>query len=114
MDQQVAAYNAEGGLDTYNASVYQRILNNYGTVDSAGVSYNVELGTYQNASDFDSTKYRGFGRIKSKIDGNGNTTFYVDSMHTLLDAEIVKYKIIAKDSLMKKQVMVTVNNETSA
>lgn len=111
VDQQVAAYTAEGSLDTYEASVYQRILNNYGTVDSNGVSYNVELGTYRNPNDFDSTKYRGVGTILHRVDAQGNTIFYVDSMHTLLDAEILKYKVIARDSNEKKHVLVTVNNQ---
>jgi len=109
VDQQVAAYTAEGNLDTYDARVYQSLLNNYGTVDSAGVSYNLELGTYQNPKDFDSTKYHGLGTILHRVDAQGNTIFYVDSMSTLLDAEILKYKVIARDSNIKKHIMVTVN-----
>ncbi len=111
VDQQVQAYKSEQNLDTYRAEVYQRIMNNYGTVDSTGVSYNVELGTYQNPNDFDSTKFRGIGTILSRKDGDGNTIFYVDSMHTILDAEIVKYKVITKDTNMKKFIKVTVNNQ---
>ena len=111
VDQQVTAYKAEQNLDSYRAEVYQRILNNYGSVDSTGVSYNMELGTYQNPNDFDSTKYRGLGKILHRTDASGNTIFYVDSMNTLLDAEILKYKVISRDSNMKKNIVVTVNNQ---
>jgi hypothetical protein len=110
VDQQVAAYAAENNLDTYNATIYQKVLNSYGTNDSAGISYNIELGTYQNAKDFDSAKYVGLGKIMRRVDAQGNTTFYIDSMRTLLDAEILKYKVVARDSSFKKHIMVTVND----
>jgi tetratricopeptide (TPR) repeat protein len=111
VDQQVTAYKAEQNLDTYRAEVYQRILNNYGSDDSDGVTYNVELGTYQNPYDFDSTKYKGLGKILHRMDANGNTIFYIDSMHTLLDAEILKYKVLSRDTTMKNHIEVTINNK---
>jgi hypothetical protein len=105
--QQQEAFLAEGD-NTYEDTVYQRVLDAYGTTDSSGVTYNVELGTYQDPKDFDSTKYKGIGKIMTKVDNQGNTTFYVDSLHTLVDAEIVKYKVIAKDSNMKHHIKVMV------
>jgi len=110
VNQQVSEYKADQKIDVYEAKVYQRILNEYGTKDSAGISYNVELGTYQNPADFDSTKFRGIGQIMSKVDQYGNTVFYVGPSKTLLDAEVLKYKVISKDSSMKNRLNVTVDN----
>jgi hypothetical protein len=110
INQQVADYKSGKHNDVYDATVYQRILNDYGTVDSAGITYNVEFGTYAHPGDFDSTKYRGIGKIESKTDQYGNTTFYVNGIHTLLDAEIAKYKIINADSSTKKNMRITVDN----
>ena len=108
--QQVAEYKAEKPLDVYAAKVYQRILNDYGQVDSAGVTYNVELGVYQNAKDFDSTKFRGLGKIESRTDNYGNTIYYIPGQNTMLNAEILKYKVIQRDSNVKKYAKLTVDN----
>jgi hypothetical protein len=110
VNQQVAEYKSEKPLDVYAAKVYQRILNEYGQVDSAGVTYNVELGTYQNAKDFDSTKFRGLGKIDSRTDAYGNTIYYIAGQNTMLNAEILKYKAIERDTNIKKYSKVTVNN----
>lgn len=107
----IADYKSDQNITHYKAKIYQRILNNYGSADSAGVSYRLELGSYKNPSDFDSTKFKGMGTIHSRKDAEGNTTYYVDSLRTMLDAEILKYKIIAHDSSLKKQLNVTVDNQ---
>ncbi len=111
VDKLMADYKADRNIDHYKARVYQKVLNTYGSVDSAGVSYNLELGTFKNPTEFDSAKFAGMGTIHRRKDAEGNTTFYIDSMRTMLDAEIVKYKIIARDSSLKKQLNVTVNNQ---
>ncbi len=110
IDQQVAEYKNGQRVDVYETKVYQRILNDYGTADSAGITYNVELGTYQNPAMFDSTRFKGIGQIQTKTDAYGNTVYYVSGIHTLLDAEIVKYKVISEDTAEKKNLIVTVDN----
>ncbi|HTA83177.1 MAG TPA: hypothetical protein VK783_09595 [Bacteroidia bacterium] len=110
IDQQVAEYKSNQRIDVYETKVYQRILNDYGTVDSNGITYNVELGSYANPASFDSTKFRGMGQIQSKTDAYGNTLFYVSGIHTMLDAEILKDKVITSDTSLKKTVKVTVDN----
>ncbi len=111
VDKIMAEYKADRNSARYKAKIYQRVLNDYGSLDSAGISYNLELGTYKNPADFDSTKFAGIGTIHRRKDAEGNTTFYIDSMRTMLDAEILKYKILAHDSSLKKQLEVTVNTQ---
>jgi outer membrane protein OmpA-like peptidoglycan-associated protein len=85
-------------------------LNRYGAVDSNGINYTVELGKYRNVSGFDSTKFKGLGTIKSRQDNDGNTIFYIDSVHTLIDAEKIKYKAMTHDSLIKNADII-INNK---
>ena len=110
VNKQMSTYFAKEDSDSKKADAYLQILNKYGLVDSSGVNYNVELGNYHNSKDFDSTKYRGLGKIISRVDEDGNTVFYIDSVHTLISAEKIKYKFIAHDSTMAKTIKVTVNN----
>ena len=110
VDQQVAQYKYNQRIDVYEAKVYQNILNDYGTVDSSGITYNVELGTYCDPSQFDSTKFRGIGKIESMKDPYGNTVYYVGGIHTMLDAEIAKYSIINKDTNYRKSIKVSVED----
>jgi len=110
VDQQVSEFKYSQRVDVYEAKVYQGILNDYGTVDSAGITYNVELGTFSDPSQFDSTKYKGIGKIESMKDPYGNTVFYVGGMHTMLDAEIAKYQVINADTNAKKSIHLTVDD----
>ncbi len=96
--------------DLYEAKVYQQILNQYANVDSAGVSYDLELGVYQHASDFDSIRYIGLGDISKSTDLHGNIIYSIKGMHTMLSAEILKYKAIKCDSTKKKFIKVVVND----
>ncbi|MGP8215009.1 MAG: hypothetical protein ACLQQ4_05550 [Bacteroidia bacterium] len=110
LNQQIEDYKNNQKADLYESEVYQHILNDFGNKDSAGIIYNVELGTYQNPADFDSAKYKGIGKIESRLDKYGYTVYYIDSLHTMVDAQKASDAVIAKDSSAKKNLKVTVEN----
>src|ERR1043165_1671957 len=109
INEQVRKYNAERKAEVYEARVYQDILRKYGEEKKECVSYFLELGTYEKASDFDPSKIKDLGEIKERKDAIGTTTYYFDGFATLLSAEIFKYKVNDKDTSLKN-VIVTVND----
>jgi hypothetical protein len=109
INQQIKRYNEEKHAEVYEVRVYQDLLKKYGDVKKECVTYNIELGTYENGSDFSSEKLSGIENIEKRVDGKGNTTFFIKGFKTLLDAEIYRYKIIEKDTTLKN-VIVTVDS----
>lgn len=109
INEQIKRYNEEKKAEVYEARVYQDILKKYGDKKDECVTYNVELGTFENPADFNPVKLVGVDNIKSRVDGNKNTTFYIEGFKTLLDAEIYKYKIVEKDTSLRN-AMVTVDS----
>ncbi len=108
INDQIRKYNEERKAEVYEARVYQDIIRKYGETKKECVSYLLELGTYEKASDFNPEKVITLGDIKERKDSLG-TTFYFAGYSTLLDAEIFKYKVIDKDTSLKN-VIVTVND----
>ncbi|MEO6883074.1 MAG: hypothetical protein ABI199_03515 [Bacteroidia bacterium] len=111
IDQQLARYHAEDNLDVYESDMYQQILNEHSDAQQDSITYNVELGTYAKASDFDSTKVASLGHINKRVDAQGHTTFYIGPFKTLLNAEVMKQQVFKQDSTFKKHSTVTVNNK---
>ncbi|MGQ0827368.1 MAG: hypothetical protein ACT4ON_03120 [Bacteroidota bacterium] len=113
IDKQVKQNNAEKDRDVYEARVYQDLIKKHGDVVKDSVSFNVELGTFANASDFDAERYKGLGEIKSRVDEKGNTVYSMGPFKNLLDAEIFKYKVYGKESSGWKNpnIVVTVNDK---
>ncbi len=110
INQQLKRYNEEKKAEVYEARVYQELLKKYGDVKNECVSYNVELGTFENAGDFNPGKLTGIGGdIQERKDDKGNTTFYYANFKTMLDAEIFKYRVIEKDTSLKN-IIVTVKD----
>lgn len=109
INEQIKRFNEEKKAEVYEARVYQDILKKYGDRRKECITYNVELGTFENAADFSAAKLTGVDSIKSTTDVNGNTTFYLKGFKTLLDAEIYKYRIIEKDTSLKN-ITVTVDS----
>jgi hypothetical protein len=101
INEQIKRYNEEKKAEVYEARVYQEILKKYGEQKKECISYNVELGTFENPEDFNAAKLEGVNNIKSRVDNNKNTTFFISGFNTLLDAEITKYKIIEKDTSLR-------------
>lgn len=109
LDEQIQRYREESKLAVYEAKVYQELVKKYGDIRKDSVSYTVELGTFENAADFDPSRLEGLGQIEKRVDANGNTTYSIGPFKTLLDAEIFRYKVMQKDTSMKNAV-VTVND----
>ena len=108
INDQIGKYNEERKAEVYEARVYRDIIRKYGETKKECVSYLLELGTYEKASDFNPEKVITLGDIQERKDSLG-TTFYFAGYATLLDAEIFKYKVIDKDTSLKN-VIVTVND----
>ena len=108
INDQIRKYNEERNADIYEARIFQDIIRKYGEVKKECVSYVLELGTFEKASDFNPEKVKTLSDIKERKDSLG-TTFYIDGYSTLLDAEIFKYKVIEKDTSLKN-IVVTVND----
>jgi tetratricopeptide (TPR) repeat protein len=109
INEQIKRYNEEKKTEVYEARVYQSILKKYGDVKRECIKFNVELGTFESAADFDRSKLTGIDSIKSMSDAKGNTTFYVGGFNTLLDAEIFRYRVIEKDTSLNS-IIVTVDS----
>lgn len=109
INQQIKRYNEEKQAEVYEARIYQELLKKHGEDKKECVTYNVELGTFENANDFSSENLVGIENIERRTDDRGNTTFFIKGFKTLLDAEIYKYKIIGKDTSLKN-VVVTVDS----
>lgn len=108
INDQIKKYNEERKAEVYEARVYQDIIRKYGEIKKECVSYYLELGTFEKASDFNPVKVNELGTIKERKDSLG-TTFYFDGFMTLLEAEIFKYKVIDRDTSLKA-VVVTVDD----
>jgi hypothetical protein len=115
MAKQVKINNAEKSIEVYEARVYQDVLKKHADEVKDSVSFKVELGTFEKASDFDPEKYKGLGTIQSSVDEKGNTTYSIGPFKSLLDAEIFKYKVNSTESQTKgwqnPNVIVTVNDK---
>ncbi len=107
INTQVNKYNEEKKAAVYEARVYQDLLKKYGDVKTDTTEFNVEIGTYENPSDFNPEKIRGIAQVNSKLDKNGNTVYSVGPFKTLLDAEIFKYKMADRDTSLHN-IVVTV------
>lgn len=109
INDQIRRYNEERKAEIYEARVYQDIIRKYGEEKKECVTFQLELGTYEKASDFNPDKVKSFGDIQESKDPLGTTTFYFGGFSTLLEAEILKYKVVDKDTSLKN-VVVTVND----
>ncbi len=110
LNEQVTKFKEESNTEYYEANKYNEVLKKYGDETKEGVTFQVELGTYENPDDFDPKKYADLGKISKRIDNDGNVTYSIGSFKTLLDAEIFKYKVINADTNNKKNIVVTTND----
>ncbi len=108
INSQIRVYNEERKAEIYEARVYQDIIRKYGETKKECVTYLLELGTFEKSSDFNPAKVNELGSVKERKDSLG-TTYYFDGFETLLSAEVLKYKVIDKDTSLKN-VLVTVND----
>ncbi|HET6991024.1 MAG TPA: hypothetical protein VFJ43_06855, partial [Bacteroidia bacterium] len=70
----------------------------------------VELGTYENPKDFDSTKVSDLGTIKREVTPDGYVRYSVGPFKTLLDAELYRSRIDSHDSAIASNSEVVAYN----
>lgn len=111
IDKQIEKYKEALRPEVCQAKVYQKILKTKGDKQNEGVSYYVEVGTFENPADFNPSKIKDLGAISNAKDDNGNTQFYFDNtFNTLLDAEIFKYKVLKEDTSFSNTILVKVTD----
>jgi hypothetical protein len=98
IDNQLQQIKAEQNDLVYEQRMYSQVLKKHGTDYDSTISYTVELGTYENPADFDSTAVAPLGAIKREITPEGNVRYSVGPFKTLLDAELFRTRIASKDS----------------
>ncbi|MCC7301162.1 MAG: PD40 domain-containing protein [Bacteroidia bacterium] len=101
MENQIDKYYLEAKSEFCYEKVFNRLLEKYGTLVSPDVGYHVEMGTFENSSDFRSEKIRDLGTIKSEKDPFNNTTFFFGPVSTLIDANALVKEIRKRDTTYK-------------
>ena len=98
INSQINKYKEENKPNVCQARVYQKLILQYGGVKKEGVSYTVELGTYENAGDFSGSKISELGTIQSQKDALGHTIFTIGSLPTLVDADQLRQKVAEREN----------------
>lgn len=110
IDVQLRRIREEQKTDVYERKIYKNVLKKYGEMASDTTSFNLEFGRYENAADFDSTKLAGMGPFRVSKDKQGNTIYSSGPFKNLLEAEIYRAKIYARDTTLALNGEVTVNS----
>ncbi|GAB4138266.1 MAG: hypothetical protein Fur0041_13230 [Bacteroidia bacterium] len=108
LDEQVKRIKEEQNDQVYEARMYKQILKKYGSNYDTAVTYTVELGTYENPADFDSTKFADMGPIRKVVTPSGLTRYTVGPFKTILDAELYRTRLASRDSLVANNSEVTI------
>ncbi len=111
LDEQLKKYVEERNPEVYEARKYKDLLKKTGYLKKDSVTYDVDLGTYQTASDFNPSKFSDLGKIDSVKNANGSTTFHIAGFNTMDDAENIRKKVITKDSTFNTVSQLTVNDK---
>lgn len=110
IDAQLRKIREEQKTDVYERKIYRNVLKKYGEMASDSTSFNLEFGRYENAADFDSTKLAGLGPFRVSKDKQGNTIYSSGPFKNLLEAEMYRAKIYARDTTLALNGEVTVNS----
>lgn len=100
LDAQLKTIKEEQNDQVYEQRMYQQMLKKHGTEYDTSTVYMVEIGTFQNPADFDSTKFTGMGPIQKTLTPEGYTRYSVGPFKTLLDAELYRTRLNTRDSLI--------------
>ncbi|MFI5151218.1 MAG: hypothetical protein ACHQRM_15915 [Bacteroidia bacterium] len=109
IDAQIAKYRSEQNYGVYENLTYKKIITAHGEDRHDSVEFMVELGRFECPVDFDSSRVKPVGHIRSELDFEKATIFYVGPFKTLLDAELVRQKALKLDTSIH-QSAVTVND----
>lgn len=100
LDAQLKIIKEEQNDQVYEQRMYQQMLKKHGSDYDTTTSFMVELGTFQNPNDFDSTKFSGLGVIQKTMTPEGYTRYSLGPFKTLLDAELYRTRVNTRDSLI--------------
>jgi hypothetical protein len=112
IDKQIQQIRSEQDDQVYEQRMYQQVLKKHGTDYDTAVTYVVELGTYENPGDFDSTKFAGMGAITVTRTPEGYYRYSVGPFKNLLDAELYRSRINARDSVVGSNSEVVVYKDS--
>lgn len=110
LDEQILKNKSASQPDVYEPLVYEDILRKSGNVKKDSVTYNVDLGTYETASDFDSSKIADSDTIRKVVTAGNYTNYYIGGFATIGEAEAFRKKITEKDDRLKNIAEVTAND----
>ncbi len=108
LDVQIQAIKAEQDDQVFEARVYKQVLKKYGDTYDSTAQFMLELGTYENSSLFDSSKVENMGSIQRTLTPQGYVRYSVGPFKTLLDAELYRARVAARDSTIASNSEVTV------
>ncbi|CAN5413936.1 hypothetical protein BH09BAC5_BH09BAC5_25830 [soil metagenome] len=98
IDNQLKQIKAEQNDAVYEQRVYKQVLKKYGDKTDSTLKYVVDLGSYENAKDFDSTLLAGLGVIKREVTPEGFIRYSIGPFSNLLDAELFRSRVASRDS----------------
>ncbi|MEO5642867.1 MAG: hypothetical protein ABIQ40_08790 [Bacteroidia bacterium] len=98
IDTQLKQIKAEQNDIVYEQRMYKQIMKKYGDHSDSSLSYVVELGTYENPKDFDSTLVEDMGALKREVTPDGLVRYSMGPFKTLLDAELFRSQLARHDS----------------
>ncbi|HEU4716938.1 MAG TPA: tetratricopeptide repeat protein [Bacteroidia bacterium] len=108
IDDQLKDIRAQQNDQVYEQRVYQQLLKRHGSDYDSTVNYVVDLGTYQDPKDFDSTKLTTMGPIHREVLPDGMVRYSVGPFKTMLDAELYRSQLANKDSTIASNSEVVV------
>jgi hypothetical protein len=84
---------------------YDKIVNDYGTFQSDGLTYKLELASVRDTNDFKLQHLAQFGPIEKKIYPDGTIRYQMGPWRTLKEAEDFKAYLMSKDSAAAKSIV---------
>jgi hypothetical protein len=98
LDTQLKQIKEEQNDVVYEQRMYKQIMKKYGDRNDSNMDYVVELGTYENPKDFDSTLVADMGALKREVTPEGYVRYSIGPFKTLLDAELFRSQVNRRDS----------------
>ncbi|MBI3509204.1 MAG: PD40 domain-containing protein [Bacteroidetes bacterium] len=115
IDTQLKEIRAEQNDQVYEQRIYKQVLKKHGTDYDSTMNYVVELGTYENAKDFDSSKVADMGPITRTVTADGYVRYSVGPFKNLIDAELYRSRLTSHDSTIasNSEVVIYKNGKRS-
>jgi hypothetical protein len=107
---QVEKYKSETKVEYCESKVYNDLLKTQGSKETEGITYRVELGTWESSTDFKSDLIKDLGTIESIKDVFNNTTFFFGGIRTFAEADKLKNLALSKDTSLKNIIVTVIEN----